>query len=178
MVSVTAPATSDLFVDPSDGESGVATSHSAAHLTGVTSDDCFSFAARTAVEFTSLFDAGAIVVFSHEDHWAKLCFERCPHDEHMVVSVVTQGFSDDANSHIVHEPSTWLRVSRQKRLLAFHSSPNGVRWRLVRLFSLAAMRAELRIGLLAQSPTGQGCAVVFDTISYSTNPIGDPRAGR
>lgn len=177
-VSLAAPALSDLFVDPSGGEAGVATAHSAAHLTGVTSDDCFSFVARAAVAFTSLFDAGAIVVFSDEDHWAKLCFERGPRSEHMVVSVVTQGVSDDANAHIVHDPSTWLRVSRQKRMLAFHSSADGVQWRLVRLFSLAVMQATLRVGLLAQSPTGEGCVVAFDKISYSTDPIGDPRAGR
>jgi regulation of enolase protein 1 (concanavalin A-like superfamily) len=41
--------------------------------------DPFRLSARVRVEFTSTYDAGALVVYANEHLWAKLCLERRPH---------------------------------------------------------------------------------------------------
>jgi hypothetical protein len=45
---------------------------------------------------------------------------------------------------------------------AFHASTDGAWWRLLRYFALSSDPAEMiRVGFLAQSPTGEGCAATF-----------------
>jgi len=50
---------------------------------------------------------------------------------------------------------------------AFHASTDGKWWRLLRYFALSGDPADLvRVGFLAQSPTGEGCAATFDHITF------------
>lgn len=44
------------------------------------------------------------------------------------------------------------------------ASTDGAWWRLLRYFSLGT--GLVRVGFLAQSPTGEGCAGSFDRISF------------
>jgi uncharacterized protein len=93
----------------------------------------------------------------------------------MVVSVVTLGWSDDANAYDVEGDTVWLRISRIDRVHAFHASTDGEVWRLIRVFRLGE-RAPA-IGFEAQSPTGDGCTVRFDEIRYVPERLADPRDG-
>ena len=47
---------------------------------------------------------------------------------------------------------------------AFHASTDGAWWRLLRYFTLGT--DLVRVGFLAQSPTGDGCAATFDHITF------------
>jgi uncharacterized protein len=175
-VSVTALPRSDIFVDPTGGAvPNAETLMNATALRGVPPTGDFRLSSRVTVEFGSTFDAGALLVWVDETHWAKLCFEYSPAGDPMVVSVVCRGVSDDANSFTVDGRSVWLRVSRVDQAVAFHASVDGRRWEMVRYFALDGATDSASVGFEAQSPTGNGCAVRSDEIDFA---VGAPNGLR
>jgi regulation of enolase protein 1 (concanavalin A-like superfamily) len=131
---------------------------------------------RVTVDAASTFDAGVLCVYQAEDVWAKLCFEFSPQRQLMIVSVVTRGRSDDANSVPIAGNTVHLRLSKLESAYAFHYSEEGRSWNLVRHFTLGAQR-EAEIGFLSQSPTGDGCTVRFSEIAYAPQLLRDLRSG-
>ena len=132
--------------------------------------------ARVSAEHAATFDAGVLVVWAGQQTWAKLCLELAPDGRLMVVSVVTRGESDDCNSVVVEDDAAWLRISRLGRAFAFHWSPDGDRWHMVRYFGLGSA-ADVEVGFLAQSPTGAGCTATFEKIQFSPERLADVRSG-
>ncbi|WP_438817482.1 DUF1349 domain-containing protein, partial [Streptomyces clavuligerus] len=124
-------------------------------------------AARVTVGFAAPFDAGVLTVQAGEREWAKLCLELSPRRP-TICTVVTRGHSDDANAWEVEGDTAWLRISRTGRAFACHASADGERWTFVRTFTLGTDRQARTAlaGFMAQSPTGEGCAVRFDRITY------------
>jgi uncharacterized protein len=172
VLTVEAGAATDWFVDPAGLSAPIV--NAPALLGEVTGD--FMLSARVEVEFTATFDAGVLAVHAHDESWAKLCLERSPDGQAMVVSVVTRGVSDDCNSTVVDGNAVWLRISRLGAAFAFHTSLDGTRWSLVRHFALAAAETPA-VGFLAQSPLGDGCRTRFDSISFEPRRLGDLRGG-
>jgi regulation of enolase protein 1 (concanavalin A-like superfamily) len=178
-VTATAPAHTDFYINPGGAESADAESlMNAATLLGNPPEGDFQLSARVSVDFRSQYDAGVLLVWVDDSHWAKFCFELSPAGEPMVVSVVTRGVSDDANAFVVPGGSVWLRVSRLDDVYAFHASTDGTAWRLVRVFTLGQVAGHHRIGLEAQSPTGDGCTATFDDIRFARLRLADLRDGR
>jgi regulation of enolase protein 1 (concanavalin A-like superfamily) len=169
--TITAGPSTDWFVHPGTGEAKL---DAAAELEPVTGD--FQLSARVEVEFAATFDAGVLALWHDEQTWAKLCFEYSPDDEPMVVSVVTRGVSDDANSTVIDGNAVWLRVARIGAAFAFHYSTDGERWNLVRHFALGT-DGELQAGFLAQSPTGDGCTASFSHVQLTSATLADIRSG-
>ncbi len=167
-----APAVTDLFIDPQ----GAAPKLNAPRLLGSYTGD-FQFSARVTVDFASTFDAGVLALWIDESHWAKLCFEFSPLRQPMIVSVVTEGTSDDANSSLVEGNSAWLRMSRLGAAFAFHASRDGKTWDLVRHFGLPA-EAAVQIGFLVQAPTGSGSSATFEEIAFTPERLGAIRSGK
>ncbi|WP_235511038.1 DUF1349 domain-containing protein [Agromyces sp. Root81] len=124
----------------------------------------------------STFDAAVLGLWCDENHWAKLCFEYSPGGQAMVVSVVTNGFSDDCNSTIVEEPFVHLRVARLGSAYAFHASTDGDHWDFVRLFRLHSDIAPT-VGFMAQAPMGTACDARFDRIRFADAAPADLRDG-
>jgi regulation of enolase protein 1 (concanavalin A-like superfamily) len=173
-LTILAPAGTDLFIDPSDTP---AEPPSVGRLVVPVAGD-FIFRAKVEVDFQSTFDAGVLYVEHDENTWFKLCLEFTPQGQPSIVSVVTRGVSDDANSWLVDTPSSYLRVSRQGSGFALHASVDAQWWSLVRHFSLGlAPTAPVKVGLLAQSPTGTGCSAVFSEVSLQSATLGDIRDG-
>ncbi len=161
---LTAQAGTDLFVDPAGPAEPLP---DAGRLVGLPPAGDFTLAARVSVEFASVYDAGVLLAHAGERQWAKLCFEYSPQQRPTLVTVVTRGISDDCNSWEAEGSTVWLRVTRSGAAWAFHASADGAWWRLLRYFALSGDRDELvRVGFLAQSPTGQGCAATFDQIAF------------
>jgi uncharacterized protein len=169
---VVAGARTDWFVDP---QRSTEAALNAPALVGAAGGD-YLLSARVTVDFAATYDAGVLVLHEREDLWAKLCFEYSPQRQPMVVSVVTRGVSDDCNSFVVDGTSVWLRIARLGPAFAFHASTDGERWILVRQFALDGAGAS-SVGFLAQSPTGEGCAVAFEQISYRAERLDDVRSG-
>jgi regulation of enolase protein 1 (concanavalin A-like superfamily) len=170
---VVAGARTDLFVDPL-GEAPVL---NAPRLLGVPVGD-FQLSARVDVEFVSDFDAGVLLLWADTTSWAKLCFERSPQGQPMVVSVVNRNVSDDANACDVDGRAVWLRISRIGSSYGFHASTDGQLWRFVRHFTLdPPAGAEVQVGFEAQSPTGDGCSATFSKVVYLEKRLADLRSG-
>ena len=157
VLTLTAEAGTDLFIDPAGTELDLLPD--AGRFAGLP--------AQVSVEFGSIYDAGALLLHARERHWAKLCFEYSPQQQPTTVTVVTKGISDDCNSFEVDGNTLWLRITRSGGAWAFHASTDGAWWRLLRYFALSGDPAELvRVGFLAQSPAGEGCAATFDHITF------------
>jgi hypothetical protein len=128
---------------------------------------------------TTQFDAAALYVFVHDRSWAKLALERNPLGQETLVSVVTNGHSDDCNHRVVTGPVRLRVTSAGGGAFAFHVEQDG-RWDLLRLFGLHDAKAEpdsVRLGLSVQSPLGEGCAASFRGISWSPAAPADLRDG-
>lgn len=137
----------------------------------------FSLSARVRVDGQrTTFDAGVLALWSDSDHWAKLCFEFSPAGAPMVVSVVTNDYSDDCNSSLVTSDAVYLRVTRTGPAWAFHASSDGIRWDFVRLFRLNSAEPT-RVGFLSQAPMGTACVAQFDEITFSHDVSPDLRDG-
>ena len=171
-LTIEAGGETDWFADPGDPEHLLAT---APALLARTSGD-FLLSARVAVAFASVFDAGALMLRVDDRCWAKLCLEYSPQAEPTIVSVVTNGSSDDANGILASGDEAWLRIARIGSAFAFHASSDGARWQLIRYFRLGA-GDEVQVGFEAQSPTGEGCVATFDEISFEARRLEDLRGG-
>jgi len=170
-LTLAAPARSDLFVNPPDGE---ATANAPRLLGSVEGD--FQLSARVRCTFAGTFDAGALLLWASERCWTKLAFEVSPQGEPGVVSVVTDGRSDDANAFAVHDDAVYLRIARLGAACALHARLDGEDWRFVRHFALAATDG-LRAGFLVQSPVGDGATARFDEIGFVPERLADLRSG-
>ena len=166
----------DLYCDPKNGTE-VSGTLNALTLLGLPRTDDFQISSKVHVSFNSDYDAGALLIWSDPQTWAKLCFEHSPDQEFMVVSVVTLGSSDDANSFTLIAPEVWLRISRMGSVYAFHASSDAQAWKLIRVFTLGEEIADHRVGFVAQAPVGAGCEVTFEEINFSYTSLTELRDG-
>jgi regulation of enolase protein 1 (concanavalin A-like superfamily) len=172
--TVAAAARSDLFRHP--GGEGPAPD-AERWLAPVTGD--FRLRALVRPDFRATYDAGALLCYADDGNWLKVCAELDADGIARVVSVVTRdGSSDDANAWAMPSPRVYLRIARLGRTFALHSSSDGARWDLVRHFGMPwAAGAPVGVGLLAQSPTGEGTTVTFTDAEYTQEPLADLRDG-
>jgi len=170
-LTIAAPPRTDLFRDPAGSEPQTA----APRLLGPVEGD-FQLSARVTCTFDGAFDAGALLLWADEARWVKLALEVSPDGDPGVVSVVTDGLSDDANAFAVSGDAAWLRISRLGPSCALHARHDDERWRFVRHFPLAST-SGLRAGFLAQSPAGEGATARFETIAFTPERLADLRSG-
>jgi uncharacterized protein len=173
-VELFASARSDLFLDPS----GSAEAPDAERFVSNVAGD-FQLSAHVRVEFTGTFDAGVLIGYVDEFTWFKLCAELDPVGTPRVVSVVTRdGASDDCNGWAIPTSGQFLRIARLGQAFALHASGDGSNWELVRLFALdIPTDRPVKIGLLAQSPAGDGTSAVFTNVHFNTATLLDVRDG-
>src|SRR5271166_3243748 len=126
VLTLTAAAATDLFVDPAGAEPGQVPD--AGRFTGLPPAGDFTLAAQVSVEFGRMYDAGVLLVHAAERQWAKLCFEYSPQLRPTAVTVVTRGTSDDCNSFEVDGDTLWLRITRSGGAWAFHASADSGWW--------------------------------------------------
>jgi uncharacterized protein len=177
-VVAAAPAHTDFYINPGgEGSADAESMLNAVTLLGTPPEGDFQLSARVTVDFLAQYDAGVLFLWVDEQNWAKFCFEFSPAGEPMVVSVVTRGFSDDANAFVVPERSVWLRVARVDRVYAFHASTDARTWQMIRVFGLGDSVYDHKVGFEAQSPTGEGCTVTFEEIQFTEQRLTDFRDG-
>ena len=170
-LTIAAPPRTDLFRDPAGSEPQTA----APRLLGLVEGD-FQLSARVTCTFDGAFDAGALLLWADETRWVKLALEVSPDGDPGVVSVVTDGLSDDANAFAVSGDAAWLRISRLGPSCALHARHDDERWRFVRHVPLAST-SGLRAGFLAQSPAGEGATARFEAIAFTPQRLADLRSG-
>jgi uncharacterized protein len=170
-VRVYAPARADYFRDPA----GVHIVDAAPTLWLNVAGD---FVARLLVrpQFRSTYDSGCLLVRRDESHWAKVCYERTDFGTQAVVSVVTDGASDDANGPDLTVPAVWLQVARVANCFGLHYALDGESWHMVRYFGLPAGESFL-VGMVAQCPVGPGTVVDWLEFSLEKRTVANLRAG-
>ncbi|MER7447308.1 DUF1349 domain-containing protein [Microbacterium sp. NPDC097977] len=148
-----------------------------ASMLGFQVEGDFTLSARVRVvgERTT-FDAAVLGLWCDEQHWAKLCFEYSPDGRAMIVSVVTNDFSDDCNSSVVEQGFTHLRIARIGDAFAFHASDDGERWEFVRVFRMNS-DLPVTVGFMSQAPMGEDCDSRFTRIRFSAGAPADLRDG-
>lgn len=169
---VYAPAGSDYFLNP-DGSAPVL---SAPYLYLMVEGD-FVAQAHVRHAFQSMYDAGCLLVRHDDAHWAKLCYEGTDLGTQAVVSVVTNGISDDANGVDLTTPDVWLQIVRAGDCFAMHYALDGHSWRMTRYFRLPLPPA-VKVGLLAQCPTGAGSVIDWPYFGLERRTVANLRAGR
>lgn len=165
------PAQVDYFQDPA----GKVVKDDAPYLWMNCTGD-FVAKAHVRPAHTSTYDAAAILARQDATHWGKLCFESTDFGTHAAVSVVTNGFSDDANGVDLTVSDLWLQMARAGDVFGMHYSLDGSSWRMVRLFRLAVL-PTIRVGLVAQCPVGPGTSVDFLYFSVENRRLQNLRAG-
>jgi regulation of enolase protein 1 (concanavalin A-like superfamily) len=168
---VQAEPQTDYFIDPAG--TGVKDD---GHFLYTLQDGDFTMSTRVQVNMVDDYDAAVMMIMVDDTHWAKLCYEYT-YKSPMIVSVVTSGVSDDCNSSAVPETGIYLRVTRFDNCFALHYSHDAKWWEMVRYFRLDSP-GPVKVGVVAQSPTGNGCTVAFDHLLYSSEPVRDIRSGR
>lgn len=173
LLRLTAGPGADLFLDPR----GTASAPDAQRWVGEVSGD-FQFSALTTARFTAAFDSAALLGWVDERTWFKVCAELDPEGTPRVVSVVTRGTSDDVNSWPIDPAGVHLRISRVGQAFALHASPDAESWDMVRVFDLGVgAETPIRLGFLAQSPTGEGTEAVFSEIRFEHETLQELRDG-
>jgi regulation of enolase protein 1 (concanavalin A-like superfamily) len=136
----------------------------------------FTAIAEARATLTGFGDAAALTVRASPELWAKICIERSPIGDVSIVSVVTDGASDDANNELLPRPSGLLRITRKGDLFGMHFAAGAGRWRFVRTFGLRMPR-EIMVGVHAQAPFGGGGEARFSRFELSPGAVSDFRSG-
>ena len=132
---------------------------------------------KVSLDFKSTYDSSSIMVMHDDKNWAKACFELTDFNTHAVVSVVTtNGYSDDANGCNIDVKSVWLQVCRVGQSFAFHYSTDGEKFYMMRFFHLPA-EETIKVGLLAQSPTGDGGLRIYENLTMKKYSVKNIRMG-
>jgi len=141
-----------------------------------TADDNFVLSAGIEHSFASKWDGGAIVIVQDSLNWIKFCFEKDYTGARRVVSVVTKNISDDCNSIEMQKNKVYYKVAKADNVITLYCSVDNKSWYLVRHLTFESTK-PLKIGFLAQSPTGDKAEVRFTDIKYQPIRIKDPYLG-
>ena len=172
VLSISSGPKTDWFVDPFDG-----TVAKSAPVLLFTPGDSYVLNTKVQVQFTSKWDAGALMLWADDHHWAKLSFELSPDKQPTMVTVVTRGFSDDCNSAPVSGDSVYLQIGRSGSTYVFYYATDGESWRILRTFRLDTQTA-VSVGFEAQSPDGAGATAIFSDVHYSPKKISNIYTGK
>lgn len=132
---------------------------------------------KVTVDFRAVYDLGCLVVYENEEKWLKLAFENSDASGPAIVSIVTDGTSDDCNGSAISGKSVWLQICRKGDVFAMHHSLDGVSWKLARIFKLA-MAHDVKVGVSAQCPSGESCTAVFERLEITENPYENMRLAK
>lgn len=153
-----------------------ASGHDNAALLAMQVTGDFTARTRAHAQLAGFGDAAALTVRAASEQWAKICIERSPVGEVSVVSVVTDPWSDDANNELLIAPEAHLRITRRGDHFGMHFSLDGLTWRFVRAFAMAAP-TQVLVGIHAQAPFAGGCQARFDYLEIGPQPVADFRSG-
>jgi regulation of enolase protein 1 (concanavalin A-like superfamily) len=165
VLTISSNPKTDWFVDPFDG-----TVAKTAPILLFTPDPDYVLSARVAVQFTTKWDAGALMLWGDDHHWAKLSYEFSPDQKPTLVTVVTRGLSDDCNSLSLAGDSVYLRMAKSGNTYVFYFATDGKNWQILRTFSLDT-DLPIRAGFESQSPEGSGAVAKFSAITYDPHRI-------
>lgn len=170
-LTITAGAKTDMFRDPN-----VTYNTENAPKLLFEADADFVLTAGIQHDFLHKWDGGAIVLIEDSLNWIKFCFEKDYTGARRVVSVVTKDISDDCNSVALTANKVFYKIAKADNVITLYYSTDNKNWFLVRHLQFNN-KQPLKLGFMAQSPTGDKCRVKFSQIRYVKQRIGDPYLG-
>ena len=106
-------------------------------------------------DFSSTWNAVALMVHIDNDNWIKFAFENSDATGKSIVTVVTKNVSDDANGVILKSvEQVWLKLIRKGNIYSMLWSNDGKDYKMARLTSLPEADS-VKIGVEAQCPVGE-----------------------
>jgi regulation of enolase protein 1 (concanavalin A-like superfamily) len=129
----------------------------------------FSFIAKVAFNYTSLFDQCGIAIYQNSDNWAKAGIEFHDNNTAWLGSVVTNhGYSDWATTDIGADVKCmYYRLSRRESDYCLENSFDGTAFKQMRIFHLFEGSESINIGLLACSPGNSSFRAVFTGMQFT-----------
>lgn len=170
-ILIHAPGKTDYFEDPL---SDLSISNAPFHYMKITGN--FTFTCKITPRFQQTYDAGALFYYCGPARWVKFAFEKTDLGYTSVVCVVTKNKSDDSNGEKITTGSIGLRMSRKNNVIGTYFQTGNSGWKMARLFPFKSTRNDL-LGIIAQSPLGNGCPVLFEEIDFDPHSIKDFRKG-
>ena len=141
----------------------------------------FTNAINGAENCVKLLDDGALEFHCTEgldffsDPNGKL-FEQDEYGNHRIVTVRTQGTSDDNNHDKLDVSSVYLKISSDTKTIASYYSIDKKRWNMVRLYKNCYPK-NIYLGISSQCPQKGSCTSRFEEISLSHDNVSDFRLG-
>jgi len=168
-LTISAQANSNLFISPD----GLYNNNTAPKLL-FRPDSDFIFTAKIKLDFKSKWDAGALLIYNDNKHFAKFCFESDFTNQPRIVTVVCNETSDDCNSMPISTDEVSFRItgSSKNKIFSFYYLNNAGCWYPIRMFKLDKAD-NIQIGFSAQSPNGNECVVYFSEISFMQRKVGN-----
>lgn len=166
----------DFFRDPNEGK---LSNHTLPALfVQVDNTRPFTLTAKVTPEFTpeGLYNAADLVVYANDSLWQKLCFEQDERGNHRIVSVRTQGTSDDNNHEKITGTTVYLKLSSDTHTLASYYSLDRKEWHMVRLYQ-NYYPAQIWVGIASQCPKSGTCNSLFENIALQQTAVEDFRMG-
>ena len=171
-LKVVAEKETDFFNDP---ENNKKTSTAPVLFKEINGD----FVAKALVrpDFSSMWNAVALMVYIDNDNWIKFAFENSDATGRSIVSVVTKKVSDDANGVILNEQDQiWLKLVRKGNIYSMFWSKNGKDFKMTRLCTMPKIDT-VKIGLEVQSPVGKSVAHKIDHFEIERTTVKNLRKG-
>lgn len=137
----------------------------------------FMATALVKPDFSSQWNAVALMVYMDDDYWIKYAFENSDATGKSIVSVVTKGVSDDANGVILNDrDQIWLKMIRKGDLFAMFWSMDGDSYKMTRLTRMPETE-KVKIGIEAQSPVGEPVTHEIKFFGIEQKTVEDMRKG-
>lgn len=172
LLRITAPSKCDFFINPVDGS---VVANAPLYYRDVQGD--FVVTALVRPDFSSVWNAAALVVHADSTHWIKLAFENSDATGKSIVTVITRGNSDDANGAVLSDQEqVWLRIIRKGDVYALHWSADGQDYHMARLSALHPAKT-VKIGMEVQCPVGPAAQHEFLYFSLEQRTVEDLRKG-
>lgn len=174
LIFVAGPQT-DYFRSPD----GSVVNNSPVIFTEIDNTKPFTFTAKVTPEFTETgtYSAGVLYAYENDSHCQKLCFEQSEDGLHRVVTVRTNGTSDDDNHQIIPGKYVYMRLSSDGTTLGSYYSEDGKEWHMARLYK-NDFPEKLLLGISSQSPKDDEHTCNFSEVSLIDKATTDFRNGK
>lgn len=134
-----------------------------------TDERYFSFAVEVAFDSKKQFDQCGVIIYQDSDNWFKASIEYENEIYGRLGSVVTNGgYSDWATTDVdARLKRMTYRLSRRESDFCIEHAADGVQFRQMRIFHLAAGGGTIQFGLYACSPSDSSFVAEFSDMHVS-----------
>lgn len=172
ILTMEAPNGSDFFNNPEDGQ---ITGTAPFLFTEIAGD--FVVKAQVQPDFSSQWNAVALMVHIDQNHWIKFAFENSDATGPSIVTVVTKNLSDDANGVVLRNSNAiWLKLIRKGDNYSMLWSEDDSDYKMARLTTLSNSQT-VKIGMEAQCPVGPSATHHITYFELEQKTVKDMRKG-